>query len=151
MEQEKDFFLRYLRQRGQRVTSERLALLDEVYVHHKHLDAEAILASMKQKGVKISRATVYRNLDLLVECGLVRKQRLGNDRYLYEHVHMGQRHDHLICRSCGKVVEFVSAGIAALQSEICRAHGFDPKQFTLQIHSLCGDCSGTGGPPPTQK
>ena len=141
MHREREQFIRYLRRRGHRVTSERLALLDEIYTHHSHLDAEAVLESMKQKGLKISRATVYRNLDLLAECGLVRKQRLGNNRFLFEHVHPGQRHDHLICRHCGRVVEFVSAGIAAMQTEICRAHGFDPREVSLQVHGVCMECS----------
>jgi len=140
MHREREQFIRYLRRRGHRVTQERLALLDEIYAHHSHLDAEAILESMLQKGLKISRATVYRNLDLLAECGLVRKQRLGNNRFLFEHVHPGQRHDHLICRHCGRVVEFVSAAIAAMQAEICRAHDFDPKEISLQIHGVCMDC-----------
>ncbi|MCH9648595.1 MAG: transcriptional repressor [Deltaproteobacteria bacterium] len=145
MQREKEQFVRFLRNRGQRVTAERLVLFDEIYAQHSHLDAEALLDAMKLKGRKISRATVYRNLDLLVECGLVRKQRLGRDRFVYEHVHPGQRHDHLVCRQCGRIVEFVSAGIAALQGEICRAHGFDSQHHTLQILGLCKDCSDSKG------
>jgi Fur family ferric uptake transcriptional regulator len=138
---EKERFLQFLRKRGQRVTSERLALFDEIFSQHRHIDAEELLASMNARGLKISRATVYRNLDLLVECGLARKQRLGRSRFLYEHVHSGQRHDHLVCSGCGRVVEFVSPGIAALQSEICRAHGFLPQYHSLQITGLCNQCA----------
>jgi Fur family ferric uptake transcriptional regulator len=138
---EKERFLQFLRKRGQRVTSERLALFDEIFSQHRHIDAEELLASMNARGLKISRATVYRNLDLLVECGLARKQRLGRSRFLYEHVHSGQRHDHLVCSGCGRVVEFVSPGITALQSEICRAHGFLPQYHSLQITGLCNQCA----------
>jgi Fur family ferric uptake transcriptional regulator len=138
---ERERFLQFLRSRGQRVTQERLALFEEIFAQHKHIDAEELLATMKSRGLKISRATVYRNLDLLVECGMVRKQRLGRDRFLYEHVHGGQHHDHLVCTGCGRVVEFVSPGIAALQSEICRAHGFVATRHTLQISGLCNDCA----------
>lgn len=138
---EKEQFLRFLRDRGHRVTSERLALFDEIFSQHGHIDAEELLAGAKARGLKISRATVYRNLDLLVECGLARKQRLGRNRFLYEHLHGGQQHDHLVCSRCGRVVEFVSAGIAALQAEICRAHGFVPKGFSLQITGLCNPCA----------
>lgn len=138
---ERDRFLQFLRSRGQRVTRERLALFEEIFAQHKHIDAEELLAAMKSRGLKISRATVYRNLDLLVECGMVRKQRLGQDRFFYEHIHGGQHHDHLICTACGRVVEFVSPGIAALQSEICRAHGFSPTRHTLQISGLCNQCA----------
>lgn len=138
---EKSRFLDYLRTRGQRVTRERLALFDEIFSQHKHINAEELLASMQSRGLKISRATVYRNLDLLVESGLARKQRLGRDRFLYEHVHGGQHHDHLVCTGCGRVVEFVSPGIVALQAEICRAHGFVPSHHTLQISGLCNACA----------
>jgi Fur family transcriptional regulator, ferric uptake regulator len=139
---EKQKFLQLLRERGQRVTSERVALFDEIFAQHRHIDAEELLAAMKERGIKISRATVYRNLDLLVECGMARKQRLGQDRFLYEHIHSGQQHDHLVCTSCGRVVEFVSPGIVALQGEICRAHGFVPSRHTLQISGLCNECAG---------
>ena len=138
---ERQRFLQFLRDRGQRVTAERLALFDEIFSQHGHIDAEELLHSMKERSLKISRATVYRNLDLLVECGLARKQRLGRNRFLYEHVHGGQQHDHLVCTGCGRVVEFVSPGIVALQAEICRAHGFVPSRHTLQISGLCNSCA----------
>ncbi len=138
---ERQRFLQFLRDGGHRVTSERLALFDEIFAQHGHIDAEELLGAMKARSLKISRATVYRNLDLLVECGLARKQRLGRNRYLYEHVHPGQRHDHLVCTGCGRVVEFVSPGIVALQAEICRAHGFAPAHHTLQISGLCNACA----------
>lgn len=138
---EKEQFLEALRSRGQRVTRERLALLDEIFVQHQHIDADSLLAALHQRGYSISRATVYRNLDLLVRLGLVRKTRLGHDRFLFEHVHAGHDHDHLVCTSCGRVVEFVSPGIAALQAEICRAHGFVPTHHTLEILGLCNNCA----------
>lgn len=138
---EKERFLSFLRARGQRVTAERLALLDEVFRQHGHIDADQLLTALRQGGLKISRATVYRNLDLLVASGLARKQRLGRRRFLYEHVHGGQRHDHLVCTGCGRVVEFVSPGIAAMQGEICRAHGFLPTAYSLQINGLCNACA----------
>lgn len=140
---EREIFIHHLRRKGGRVTPERLHLFDEIFRRHGHIDAERLLAAMQARGIKISRATVYRNLDLLVECGLVRKQRLGRRHYLYEHVHPGQRHDHLVCRECGRVVEFVSPGISALQREIARAHGFDPSEHTLQISSVCRQCAGS--------
>ncbi len=139
--QERQRFIQFVRDRGLRLTSERLALFDEIYAQHGHIDAEELLRAMKNHGLKTSRATVYRNLDLLVECGLVRKHRMGGRRHLYEHVHAGQRHDHLVCRNCGRVVEFVSPGIEAMQTEICRAHGFDPNPHSLQIVGICIECS----------
>ena len=137
---ERDQFIQILRQKGYRVTPERLALFREVYSQHGHIDADALLDSIQRQGLKVSRATLYRNLDLMAELGFVRKVRLGGNRLLYEHVHAGQRHDHLVCTECGRVAEFVSPGIVAMQREICRAHGFDPDDHTLQIHSVCVEC-----------
>lgn len=140
-ERERRQFLDTLRERGLRVTAARRALFDQIFAQHGHIDAEELLAAMRAEGRRISRASVYRNLDLLVDCGLVRRYRLGRRHYLYEHIHAGQGHDHLVCSDCGRVVEFVSPGIAALQTEICRAHGFVPSQHILQITSLCNRCA----------
>lgn len=140
IDRERERFLSYLRGSRFRFTAARLALFDEIFAQHGHIDAEELLRAMQRKGLKISRATVYRNLDLLVRSGLVRQSRLEGRRTLYEHVHAGQQHDHLVCRDCGRVVEFVSPGIAALQREICRAHGFLPADNALQILSRCRSC-----------
>jgi Fur family ferric uptake transcriptional regulator len=139
-EPERKTFIQNLRDHGQRVTPERLALFDEIFEQNRHIDAEALLASLHSKGHRISRATVYRNLDLMVDSGLVRKVRLGQRRLLYEHVHPGQNHDHLVCRQCERVVEFVSPAISAMQREICRAHGFSPDHHQFQILGLCQSC-----------
>lgn len=149
-EHEYDHFVSYLRRRGLRLTAERRALFREIYRQHRHVDADQLLAAMRERGLEISRATVYRNLDLLVECGLVQRQRLGRRRHVYEHLHTGQTHDHLICTGCGRVVEFVSRAIASLQGEICRAHGFDPEFHSLQIQGLCNLCSTERREPQTQ-
>lgn len=139
-ERERRLFVEGMRDRGLRVTPERMALFDEIYAQHGHIDADTLWRGLERRGAKVSRATVYRGLELLVELGLVRKHHLGGRRHLYEHLHSGQRHDHLVCRECGRVVEFMSPGIEALQKEICRAHGFVPTDHTLQIRSLCEDC-----------
>jgi Fur family ferric uptake transcriptional regulator len=138
---EEELFVRYLRSRGMRVTAERRALLRSIFAQHRHIDADEVLAAARAEGYKISRATVYRSLELLVECGLVHKVRLGAHRFVFEHVHPGQSHDHLACRSCGRIVEFVSPGISALLGEICRAHEFEPRANQLQILGLCRECA----------
>jgi Fur family transcriptional regulator, ferric uptake regulator len=138
---ERQQFRDYLRSHGHRVTSERLEVFEEIYAQHGHVDAERLLDSLRRRGAKVSRATVYRNLELMVACGLVRKSRLGSGGHVYEHLHAGQEHDHLVCGGCGRVVEFVSPGITALQAEICRAHGFVPGRHTLQIQGLCNRCA----------
>ena len=137
---EESLFLDHLRTRGLRATAERRALLGEIFAQHRHIDAEEILVAVRASGHSISRATVYRNLELLVECGLVSRVNLGT-RTVYEHLHPGLRHDHVACRDCGRIVEFVSPGVTALLAEICRAHGFEPAGNQVQIVGLCRDCA----------
>lgn len=138
---EETLFFDRLRARGLRATTERRALLRAIFAQHRHIDAEEILAVVRASGHKISRATVYRNLELMVEAGVVSKVRLPGGRTVYEHLHPGLEHDHLSCRGCGRIVEFVSPGIAALLAEICRAHDFDPREPQLQIVGLCRACA----------
>jgi Fur family ferric uptake transcriptional regulator len=138
--QEERLFVEHLRARGLRVTPERRALLREIFAQHRHIDAEEILAAVRASGHAISRATVYRNLELLVDCGLVSRVRAGT-RAVYEHLHPGFRHDHVACRDCGRLVEFVSPAISSLLGEICRAHDFAPEGNELQVIGRCRDCT----------
>jgi len=133
-------FIQYLRENNLKVTQERLALLDEIFSTKEHLDADDLLARMKAKKRKVSRATVYRTLDLLVQCGLVRKSRLGSEHYFYEKVQPGKRHDHMVCTHCGKVLEFWDPEIDERQRQICQDHGFRPSFYSIQIQGLCADC-----------
>ena len=86
---------------GQKLTQERTSLVREIFSTHYHFEADELLFKMKQKSVKISRATVYRTLELLVKSGLVRRVHLGEDHYHYEHVRGDSHHDHLVCTACG--------------------------------------------------
>jgi len=138
---EEEEFVGFLRSRGLRATAERRALIREIFAQHGHFDADSILAAVRHRSLEISRATVYRNLELLVQAGLAHKVRLNGRSYLYEHLHSGQRHGHMACRHCGRMVEFVSPGITALLGEICRAHGFEGRQSQLQILGLCRSCA----------
>jgi Fur family ferric uptake transcriptional regulator len=134
-------FVDFLRSRNLRVTAERRALLRAIFAQHRHIDAGEVLHAARAAGHKISRATVYRNLELLVESGLAHKVRLGDHRWVYEHVHPGQSHDHLACRRCGRIVEFISPAISALLGEICRAHAFEPRRNQIQIVGVCRECA----------
>lgn len=140
MERELALFHDYVQRQGLRMTPARLALFDEIFSRHEHVDADRLLGDLRRKGRKISRASVYRSLELLADCGLVRKVRLDRQRYLYEHVHLGPTHDHLVCQECGRVVEFVSGAMRGLQRELCRAHDFDPEAASLQIVGRCLLC-----------
>jgi len=129
-------FIQYLRENNLKVTQERLALLDEIFATSEHLDADDLLARMKTKQRKVSRATVYRTLDLLVQCGLVRKSRLGREHYYYEKMEPGGGHHHMVCTATGKIIEFWDADLDERLRRICQEHKFRPSFISIQIQGL---------------
>jgi Fur family ferric uptake transcriptional regulator len=91
---------------------------------------------MKSKSRKVSRATVYRTLDLLVQCGLVRKSRLGREHYFYEKMEPGGGHHHMVCTATGKIIEFWDAELDERLRRICQEHKFRPSFISIQIQGL---------------
>jgi len=144
-----DRFQSFLQTQGLKLTGERTALIREIFSTHYHFEADELLFKMKQKGLKISRATVYRTLELLVKSGLVRRVHLGEDHYHYEHVAGNSHHDHLICTACGGVIEFNDPALEARQLEICEKKKFTPTFHNLQILGVCDSCRRKGEQPDT--
>nr|WP_320133354.1 Fur family transcriptional regulator [uncultured Holophaga sp.] len=134
-------FEMFLRERKLKLTGERMAILAAAFREDTHFDAESLHADLKGKGSQISRATVYRTLDLLVQCGLVRKQSLGANHASYEAAR-DEHHDHLVCIQCGKVLEFYRPDLELLQESICQERDFHPFHHSLQIFGLCSRCKG---------
>lgn len=137
-------FQDFLQGQGLKLTAERTALVREIFSTHYHFEADELLFKMKEKNVKISRATVYRTLELLVKSGLVRRVHLGEDHYHYEHVSGNSHHDHLICTACGGVIEFHDEELERLQMAICDKKKFTPTFHNLQILGICDSCRRKG-------
>jgi Fur family ferric uptake transcriptional regulator len=137
-------FQNFLQEQGLKLTSERASLVREIFATHYHFEADELLFKMKEKNVKISRATIYRTLELLVKSGMVRRVHLGEDHYHYEHVTGNSHHDHLICTTCGGVIEFHDEALEARQREICERKKFTPTFHNLQILGICDSCSKNG-------
>jgi Fur family ferric uptake transcriptional regulator len=144
VEREVNRFQNYLATLGLRLTRERVALVREIFSTHYHFEADELLLKMKQKSVKISRATIYRTLELLVKSGMVRRVHLGEDHYHYEHVKGDSHHDHLICTTCGSVIEFHDANLEARTLEICEKKKFTHTFHNLQILGVCDSCRKKG-------
>lgn len=140
MKNQDDFFRQYLNQRSLRLTTERQAVLDEVFAAHDHFEAEELLLRLKKGRRRVSRATIYRTLELLVDAGLVRKISLGGAGAYFEHIWGHEHHDHLVCIRCGQVIEFSNEALEGLQNKICQAHGFKPQSHSLKIIGLCQKC-----------
>ena len=149
LEREIGRFQNFLLQQGLKLTTERSALVREIFAIHYHFEADELLFKMKEKGLKISRATVYRTLELLVKSGMVRRVHLGEEHYHYEHVTGDSHHDHLICTTRGGVIEFHDELLEQRQRDICERKKFTPTFHNLQILGVCDSCTRKGERPVT--
>jgi len=140
-------FQQFLSGQGLKLTHERTALLREIFSAHYHFEADELLFKMKEKKVKISRATIYRTLELLVKSGMVRRVHLGEDHYHYEYITGNSHHDHLVCTTCGAVIEFHDPLLEERQREICARKKFTPTYHNLQILGVCDNCRRKGEQP----
>jgi Fur family ferric uptake transcriptional regulator len=138
-ERPEDKFREFLAIRGEKLTEQRRTLVRHIFSHHKHFDADELIADMQQKGLKVSRATVYRTLPLLVEAGLLRELRLNN-RTAYEHDYGYPSHDHMHCSECKKVIEFTNEELRKLSEAVSREHGFQATGHRFLITGVCSDC-----------
>ncbi|MER3522699.1 MAG: transcriptional repressor [Ignavibacteria bacterium] len=132
----------HLKSQGKlRATPERFAVWDAVLESQGHFDAESLYYRMVSKGVKVSKATVYNTLDLLQECGLVSKYRFAESTSRYEKAFGRPHHHHMICLSCGDILEFVSDRLERIQEEIAESKDFKIQSTTIQIFGTCSKCT----------
>ena len=129
-----------LHKEGLRYTQQRQAIWDELRLSDKHRDAEEIFFALRKRGLKISRATVYRTIDVLVKNNLLDKLDIGDGRARFEYNAKYLHHDHLICTSCGKIVEFHNNEIEQLQTEIAKQYKFQLLHHNHQLFGICKDC-----------
>ena len=140
MQPEERIFRNFLTSRDLKFTPERYIILKEVFHRHDHFEAEDLLSSIKKKGGRASRATIYRTLELLVQCGLLEVVDLGGNSHHYEHVLGHQHHDHLVCEECGRIIEFTHRQLEKLKEKVCHEMDFDGRFHTLKIFGICGRC-----------
>jgi Fur family transcriptional regulator, ferric uptake regulator len=123
-----------------RATPERFAILDAVLQSQGHFDAENLYYRLLTSGTKVSKATVYNTLELLLECGLVSKYRFDGNTSRYEKAFGRPQHHHLICLECGDIIEFVNEKLERIQEEVCTEKNFKPQNSTLQVFGVCSKC-----------
>lgn len=137
-------FEEFLRTKELRVTQQRREVLLLAWSTHDHFTAEEMYGWVRERGGRASRATVYRTLALLVEAGFLAALERGQGQILYEHILGHQHHDHMICLSCNRILEFRNAEIERLQEEEAARHGFEMVNHSLTIEGTCAACRQRG-------
>ena len=138
-QQASEIFRNFLKNGNNRITPERFEVLDAAVDYQGHFGADDLYIQMKNQKSRVSRATVYNTLELLVQCNLVGKRNFGDNMTRYESNLKKQKHDHLICVDCGRIVEFVNPKVNSLPDEICKELGFKVESYSFNIFARCNN------------
>lgn len=133
-------FEKFLNSKGLRLTRQRQQVVKAFLDQKDHLSAEELYLKVKEVAPEIGYTTVYRTLKLLFEADLAHARNFRDGFSRFEPAHLVEHHDHLICRKCGNITEFVNVHIEEIQGKVAREHGFKITDHTLDIYGVCRDC-----------
>jgi Fur family ferric uptake transcriptional regulator len=128
------------RPRPQRFTGQQRDMVAYIFSKHNHFDADQLVDEMKQNGFQVSRATIYRTLNKLVDAGLLRRLELGPRMY-YEHDYGYPQHDHMYCSECQRVIEFQHPAMQQILRDVCEKENFRMEGHSFIVRGVCADCN----------
>jgi Fur family ferric uptake transcriptional regulator len=131
----------YIARHGLKTSRQRELIAEVFFQAGGHMSIDELLDRVRKDDPHIGQATVYRTMKLLTKCGLAEPRQFGDGHTRYEpHTTEEEHHDHLICTSCGKIVEFVNTQIEQLQTRVAKSHGFLVTHHKMELYGLCPDC-----------
>ncbi len=133
----KDIFTAHLEKNELRKTQERYVILEEIYRRNDHFDAEQLFVHMKDQNYRVSRATVYNTLELLLSCGLVERHQFGKNFAQFEKSYGFKQHDHMICTDCGQVMEFCDPRVQQIKNMMGDILEFSVTHHSLNLYGKC--------------
>jgi len=134
----------HMERRGLRSTDQRKLIVETFFNAPNHISIEELLAEVRQQDPKVGYATVYRTLKLLTECGVAFERKFGDGLTRYELADESSHHDHLICTSCSKIIEFEEPKIEELQEKIATRYGFELLSHKHEMYGTCAECQAKG-------
>jgi Fur family ferric uptake transcriptional regulator len=140
MTEEQEVFIKHLRGQGLKRTAQRDLILDVFLGTEGHVTGEDLYRLVRKQDASVGQTTVYRTLKLLTDSGLAREARFGDGRAHYEHNYKHEHHDHMICSVCGKVIEFYSPELEAIQDKMAAKHRFELTSHLLRMIGVCSAC-----------
>ena len=140
MTEEQEVFLKHIQKQGLKRTAQRDLILEVFLRTEGHLSGEDLYQLVREKDPTVGQTTVYRTLRLLTDAGLAREVRFGDGRAHYEHNYKHEHHDHMICSECGKIIEFYSPELEAIQDAMAAKYKFKLTEHLLRMIGICADC-----------
>jgi Fur family ferric uptake transcriptional regulator len=134
-------FRSFIRRRGLRNTPEREEIITEIFASQDHFDVDELYLRLRSRGSRVSKASIYRNIPLIMECGLIKEVWHEDGHMHYEPVYGYSHHCHLRCLKCGKVIEFVEKELKEIEKRLGHKHNFQIVDHRLDVIGYCSECS----------